>query len=75
VMLGINGIKFNEKNDKLLSKVKVPGKKVTVNIRRNGVEKGIELTLVPMPADIMAKYIGEHMMLHAQQDEKAVAGK
>ena len=75
VMYGINGIKFNKENDEKLSKVKVPGKKVTVNIRRDGVEKDIKVTLAPMPADIMAKWIGEHMMAHAKQDKEAVADK
>jgi len=75
ILYGINGIKFNKENDEKLSKVKVPGNKVTCNIKRNGVDKGFKMTLVPMPADIMAKYIGEHMLAHAKADAKAVADK
>ena len=74
VLVAINGMKFNKENHEAISKVKKPGAKVTCTIKRNGANKEIKMTLVPMPADLMAKYIGEHMMQHAKQDA-AVAEK
>lgn len=70
VLFAINGIRFSEENDDAISQVKLPGKQVTCTIKRNGRDKKIKLTLVPMPADLMAKYIGEHMMYHAEKKSK-----
>ncbi len=69
-LFALNGIRFNEKNHKALKKVKVPGKTVTCTIKRNGVDKEFKIKLVPMPADMLAKYIGEHMMEHSQAATK-----
>jgi len=74
-LLAINGISFDKKNHEAMSKVKVPGKQVTCAIKRDGAKREIKLTLVPMPADLMAKYIGEHMMQHAKQDAALAAKK
>ena len=69
----LNGIPFdkNEKNYKKMGKVKKPGKEVHVTIKRDGAAKKIRLTLAAMPADLMAKYIGEHMMAHVKSKEIA----
>ncbi len=64
-LYALNGVRFNKENHDAISKVKLPGKKVTCTVKRNGANKKFKLTLVPMPADLMAKYIGEHMMEHA----------
>jgi C-terminal processing protease CtpA/Prc len=69
VLLSLNGVSFDEANHEAMKKVKVPGREVTVTLLRNGASQKIKLTLAPMPADLMAKYIGEHMMYHAQKDE------
>ena len=58
-----------------INKVKLPGKEVTCTIKRNGANREFTLTLVPMPADLMAKYIGEHMMEHAKYKKASVAEK
>ncbi len=69
VLYALNGIRFDSEHHDEMAKVKVPGNEVTCTIKRNGASKQIKLTLVPMPADLMAKYIGEHMMVHAAKDE------
>jgi C-terminal processing protease CtpA/Prc len=68
VLFAIDGIKFTKKNHEAIRKVKKPGKQVTCTIKRDGANRELKMTLVPMPADLMAKYIGEHMMLHATQE-------
>ena len=50
--------------------MKIPGATVTCTIKRNGVDKRFKIKLVPMPADLLAKYIGEHMMEHSQDNTK-----
>ena len=73
-LYSIEGLRFTKANWKKIGKVKKPGAKVTCIIKRNGANKELAITLVPMPADLMAKYIGEHMMMHAKADqEKKVA--
>lgn len=71
----LNGIRFASGDYDAISKVKVPGAEVTCTIKRDGESRNLRLTLVPMPADLMAKYIGEHMMAHAKKGDTAVAGK
>ncbi|MDJ0763526.1 MAG: PDZ domain-containing protein [Myxococcota bacterium] len=69
-LYALNGIKFDKKNHEAMAKVKKPGKTVTCTIKRNGANRKFKLTLAPMPADLLAKYIGEHMMDHAKVDTK-----
>jgi carboxyl-terminal processing protease len=70
-LYAINGIKFSEKNGAAIDKVKVPGNTVKCTVKRNGADKTFKLTLVPMPADLLSKYIGEHMMEHAIETKLA----
>ncbi len=74
-LVAINGIKFDEKNEKSISAVKKPGAEVVITIKRGGQDQEMKMTLVPMPADAMARYIGEHMMQHAQTEDAKAAGK
>jgi hypothetical protein len=60
---------------KVVNRVKVPGNEVTCSIKRGGHDKSLKLTPVPMPADLIAKYVSEHMMEHADMDKGAVAKK
>ena len=68
-LYALNGIRFKEQNHEAISKVKVAGNEVNCTLKRNGSSKEIKMTLVPMPADLMAKYIGEHMIAHAKQKD------
>lgn len=45
-----------------------PGQEVTYTIKRGGYDKQVTLTLAPMPADVMAAWIGQHMLEHATTD-------
>lgn len=67
-LYSLNGIRFSKENDAAIRQFKVPGNQVTCTVKRNGANKSFKVTLVPMPADLMAKYIGEHMLEHAAMD-------
>ncbi len=68
VLYALNGVKFAKENEEALKKAKKdwkPGQQVTYSVKRNGAEQEIQLTLAPWPADLLAGYIGAHMMEHA----------
>ena len=48
-----------------------PGQSVTYTVKREGVDREITLTLAPMPADVMARWIGEHMKEHEAAERTA----
>ncbi|MEQ8277206.1 MAG: PDZ domain-containing protein [Deltaproteobacteria bacterium] len=75
ILVGLDGITFAKEHWEKMSKIKVPGKKVTCTIKRDGKKIDLPLTLTPMPADLMAKYIGDHMMSHAKLPKDAQAKK
>jgi S1-C subfamily serine protease len=67
VLTALNGVRLVKTNDAALSKVRkewIPGQAVTYTVKRQGQDRDISLTLAPMPADVMARWIGEHMMQH-----------
>ena len=35
---------------------------------RDGADRELAITLAPMPADVLAAYIGQHMLDHAQME-------
>lgn len=72
-LYAIDGVRFSFEHNEAMNKIKVPGKAVTVTIKRGGVSKDLKMTLIPMPADVMAKYIGEHMMHHATEQSATAA--
>jgi predicted metalloprotease with PDZ domain len=74
-LVAIDGIRFSFEHNEAMNKIKVPGKEVTVTIKRKGAPLDLKMTLVPMPADVMAKYIGEHMMYHTKEYATATAKK
>lgn len=75
ILVGLDGITFTKENGAKMAKIKVPGKKVTCTIKREGKKIELPVTLTPMPADLMAKYIGDHMMSHAKLPKDAQAKK
>ncbi len=68
VLYAIDGIVLNDANQEKIKKAKMawkPGTSISYTIKRDGQDRKAAITLAPMPADILAKYIGEHMLDHA----------
>ncbi len=68
VLFAMNGIEIAEENEKALMEVKkdlAPGKSVDYTIKRDGYDRQVTVTLAPMPADVLARYVGQHMLDHA----------
>lgn len=67
VMLAMNEVTITGLDGKALSKVVrrfQAGDSMTYTIRRDGAQVKISLTLAPMPAHLLAQYIGEHLHKH-----------
>jgi len=74
VLFSINGIEIRKENEAAFAKAKIdrsPGQTLHYVIKRNGVAKPIDIVLGQWPADLLAKYIGEHMLEHAEADALA----
>lgn len=70
-LYAVNGVTISDKNEEALKKAKkdwAPGQNVNYTVKRNGQEKQIALTLAPMPADVLAKFIGQHMLDHTSNE-------
>ena len=68
IFAALNGVKISKDNEEALKAARKewkPGQSVTYTISRNGYDKKVDLTLAPMPADVMAAWIGNHMLAHA----------
>ena len=71
VLYALNGVVISDNNEEALKKARKEwqaGQQVTYTIRRDGADRQVSLTLGSMPADVMARWIGEHMMQHASVD-------
>jgi C-terminal processing protease CtpA/Prc len=71
VLFAINGIELNKENEKKLSENRKswkPGSSVTWTMRRDGNDRDLAITMAPMPADVLARYVGTHMLEHAQME-------
>jgi serine protease Do len=74
VLYALNGVRIAQENYAELTKARKewkPGQSVTYTIKREGVDREIALTLAPMPADVMARWIGEHMKEHEAAERAA----
>ena len=69
VLFALNGIEIaKEENQEALQKVRAemkPGSSVTYTVKSDGTDREVKLTLAPMPADVLARYVGQHMLEHA----------
>lgn len=73
-LYAMNGTPLTTENESKIQKIRKdlkPGSSVTYTVRRDGGSRDLTITLAPMPADLMAKYIGAHMLEHAAQDMAA----
>jgi predicted metalloprotease with PDZ domain len=72
VIVAMNGLAFgDEANHEKLSKVwqsLTPGKDVTYTVNRHGHDKDVTVTLANVPDDVMASWVGRHMLEHAAVD-------
>jgi C-terminal processing protease CtpA/Prc len=74
ILYALNGVRLAKENNAALAKARKewkPGQSVTYTIKREGVDREITLTLAPMPADVMARWIGEHVKMHQPAERAA----
>lgn len=67
-LVAMNGLEFNDANREALQKMRAeskPGQSVKYTVARAGENHELTLTLAAMPADVLARYIGQHMLEHA----------
>lgn len=67
-LLALEGVPMTAENEKKIGEMRQsmkPGNKVTYTIRRGATTKDLTFTLGAWPADLVARYIGEHMLEHA----------
>ncbi len=68
-LVALNGIKFaDEKNKEALMAAKKSqkvGSEIRYTISRSGATKEVALKLAPVPEDVMAQWVGQHMLEHA----------
>jgi hypothetical protein len=71
LLYALNGIVIKAANEDKIKTARgdwKPGQRVTYTIKRNGVDREVSVTLARVPVDVMARWIGEHMLEHAQVD-------
>jgi C-terminal processing protease CtpA/Prc len=76
VLLALNGVEMSKKNKEAYKKAAhqlVPGSKATYTVKRDGSKKQLEAQLGSVPREVMAQWIGEHML--AQHTQVRVASK
>jgi C-terminal processing protease CtpA/Prc len=74
VLYALNGVRIVQEDRAALVAARKewkPGQSVIYTIKREGIDREIRLTLAPMPADVMARWIGEHMKMHASAERSA----
>jgi S1-C subfamily serine protease len=67
VLLALNGARFGEDNKEAVMKAKSalgPGKAATYTVSRAGAEKQLTATLSEVPREVLAKWVGEHVIDH-----------
>ena len=68
VIVAVNGVKYAMDNKDALKAVKaemLPGKKITYTVERGGYDKKLSATLAKVPTQVLAAWVGEHMLEHA----------
>ncbi len=72
VLIAMDGLRFDNPNsrDKIAERrsKQGPGSNVQYTVLRGAKERVITITLGALPSDIMAQWIGMHMLEHAQID-------
>jgi S1-C subfamily serine protease len=68
VLLAVNGVEFSDANEQKLKDVQyamVPGADFTYTVARSGSKVDLDVELGHIPDNVMAQWIGGHMMEHA----------
>src|SRR5262245_44807537 len=74
ILYALNGVRIAQNSKEALAKARQewkPGQSVTYTVKRDGVDREIRLTLAHMPADVMARWIGEHIKEHEEAERAA----
>lgn len=67
VLLAIDGMAIGSDDfKKHYQKVSMPGNTVKYTVKRGGKKMHLEATLVKMPEEVFASYVGMHMLQHAE---------
>lgn len=68
-LVAVNGIRYNDESKKeALQKAydaMTPGAQVTYTVSRSGYEKDLDVKLGKLPEEVLAQWIGGHMIEHA----------
>jgi S1-C subfamily serine protease len=67
VLVALNGARFGEDNKEAVKKAKSalgPGKAATYTVTRGGGEKQLTATLSEVPPQVLAQWVGEHVVSH-----------
>jgi C-terminal processing protease CtpA/Prc len=69
ILVAMNGIEYAEENHKKMmadKETQRPGSKVTYTVERNGKRKDLSAKLAKVPQDVLAQWVGGHMLQHAE---------
>ncbi len=67
VLVALNGARFGDDNKEAVKKAKSalgPGKAATYTVQRAGSEKQLTATLSEVPREVLAQWVGEHVVGH-----------
>lgn len=67
ILVGLNGARFGDANQEAVKKAKSalgPGKSATYTVARAGGEKQLTATLSEVPREVLAQWVGEHVLEH-----------
>jgi carboxyl-terminal processing protease len=68
LLFAVNGVEYAEANKEKLATIReqmLPGSAFTFTVLKAGAEKqDVPVTLAAMPEDLMAQWIGKHMLEH-----------
>jgi len=71
VLVAVEGVKYADANKEKLMAVKeamAPGKTITYTVSRDGYEKSLKVTLAKTPNEVLAQWVGTHMLEHAKTE-------
>jgi C-terminal processing protease CtpA/Prc len=76
VLIALNGVEMSKKNKEAYKKAAhqlAPGSKATYTVKRDGAKKELVAQLGTVPREVMAQWVGEHML--DQHTQVRVASK